>query len=299
MTIGPRIWRVSDQRDVVLDRARLMAILNITPDSFSDGGTLTDPARAVATAERAVAEGADILDIGGESTRPGAGAVSASEQIARVVPVIAAIRSAGIDTPISVDTTRAAVAAAALDAGADAVNDVSAGRDDPGMFALVARRGAGIVLMHRVRAPERDSYSDRYSAEPDFGDVGVVEAVRAFLIERAGAAMLAGAPMEGIVIDPGLGFGKSVRQNYALIAGTREIAAAGFPVLAASSRKSFLGAESGAEPPAARDIESVAAAVAQRLAGAAIFRVHDVPGHRRALAIADAAGRAYGSCWSD
>ena len=276
----------------MLDRARLIAILNITPDSFSDGGTLTDPARAVAAAERAVAEGADILDVGGESTRPGAAAVPASAQVARVVPVIAAIRSAGVDAPISVDTTRSAVAAAALDAGADAVNDVSAGREDPGMFALVAQRGAGVVLMHRARSPEDDSYSDRYSAEPDFGGAGVVAAVRGFLIERARAAMLAGVPMEGIVIDPGLGFGKSVRQNYALIAGTGEFAATGFPVLAAASRKSFLGAESGVESPASRDIESIAAAVAQRLAGAAIFRVHDVPGHRRALSIADAAARA-------
>ena len=276
-----------------------MAILNITPDSFSDGGVLTTPAEALAAARAALAEGADILDLGGESTRPGAEAVPADEQIRRVIPAIDAIRRAGIDAPITIDTTSAEVAAAGLDAGADAVNDVSAGLGDPAMLGLIADRRVGVVLMHRRSSPREDRFSHLRADEPDYGPAGVLAAVREYLDERARAAVAAGVGSERIALDPGLGFGKSVRQNYALIAGTREIVDLGHPVVAASSRKSFLGAVSGSENPVDRGIESVAAAVLQRWGGAGVFRVHDVAEHRRALAVADEAIAAAGICgWS-
>ena len=171
MSSGPSVWRVSRGRTLALDRPRVMCVLNATPDSFSDGGAHDTAGAALARARRAVDEGADLLDIGGESTRPGAARVDEGEQIARVVPVIGAIRDAGIGVPITVDTTRAAVARAALDAGADAVNDISAMGDDPSMAGLVSSRGCGVVLMHRLTTPERDSYSDAYDEDPEYGDV--------------------------------------------------------------------------------------------------------------------------------
>ncbi|RMH28472.1 MAG: dihydropteroate synthase [Planctomycetota bacterium] len=265
-----------------------MAVLNVTPDSFSDGGSIATPADAVRAARAAADAGADLLDIGGESTRPGAGAVPEAEQIARVAPAIRAVREAGLDAPITVDTTRAAVARAALDAGADAVNDVSAGLDDPAMLPLIARRRVGVVLMHRRSAPARDRYSDRYVAEPDYGPAGVVRAVRDFLAERLGAARDAGVAPDSIAVDPGLGFGKSVGQNFELLASIDRLVTLGAPVLVGASRKSFLGAVTGEADPARRLSESIAAAVAARLGGASIVRAHDAGPHRRALAAADA-----------
>lgn len=266
-----------------------MAILNITPDSFFDGGTLTDPGSAAAAAARAVDEGADILDVGGESTRPGSARVDADEQSRRVVPAIAAIRRAGgalAAVPISVDTTRAEVARAALDAGADAINDVSAGTDDDDMLALAARRGAGLVLMHRLRPPDGDSYSDRYACPPDYTrEGGVVEVVRAFLAARAAGAIAAGVDRAAIALDPGLGFGKTVEQNLELIRRTGELAALGFPIVSGISRKSFTGAWAGLKDstPAGRLAPSIALALEHRRAGAAVFRVHDVVAHAAAL----------------
>ncbi len=272
-----------------------MAILNLTPDSFSDGGSYPTVETAVAAAARAVADGAHILDLGGESTRPGAASVAEAEQIARVVPVIRAIRAAGRalgEIPISIDTTRAAVASAAVDAGADAVNDTSGATDDANMLKLVAERGAGIVLMHRLRAPARDSYSDAYSQAPQYRDV-VLE-VRAFLAGRIEAAEAAGIAPESIVIDPGLGFGKSVEQNLELIARTGELLALGPPVLSGASRKSFVGRVSfgAASEPRARLAGSLAISVAHFLAGASIFRVHDIAEQAQALRAAEAVRRA-------
>ncbi len=268
-----------------------MAILNITPDSFFDGGVLTDARAAAARAEQAVAEGADILDIGGESTRPGAARVPADEQRSRVIPAIAAIRRAGgaLAVPISVDTTHAPVAEAALDAGADAINDVSAGTEDARMLGVAARRRAGLILMHRLRPPDQDSYSDRYAsapndspravAPPDYArEGGVIAAVRSFLAARSAAALEAGAARESIVLDPGLGFGKTVDQNLELIRRTGELCALGFPILSAISRKSFTGAWAGLKnsPPSDRLAPSIALTLEHRRAGASIFRVHDV-----------------------
>lgn len=264
-----------------------MAILNVTPDSFSDGGLLTSTDDAVSAAQRAIDQGADMLDVGGESTRPGAVSVSEEEQINRVVPVIEAIRSAGIECPISVDTTRSAVANAAIDAGADAVNDVSACTDDNAMLPLIAERGAGVILMHRLCSPRDDSWSDRYGQSPDYPG-GVASCVLAFLIERAEAALAAGIDPSAIAIDPGLGFGKTVAQNFELIAGSGSFVQTGYPVLGAASRKSFLGAVTGVENPADRVAASVAVSVAQRLSGVQLFRVHDVQAQSRGLRTADA-----------
>jgi len=282
-------WRLSASCVLPLDRARILGILNITPDSFSDGGEIQTPAQAVAAAQRMIDAGADALDIGGESTRPGADPVSSDEQIRRVVPVIAGIRAAGIDAPITVDTTRSAVARAALDAGADAVNDVSAALDDADMLPLIAERQCGVILMHRLCRPSDDRYSHEHLVEPDYGPLGVVGAVRQALSDRAEAAIAAGVDRRRIALDPGLGFGKSVAQSFELIRRSGEIVSLGLPVIGGASRKSFLGAATGVDRPADRVASSLAASVIQRLGGVAIFRVHDVSSHREALAVADAA----------
>lgn len=265
-----------------------MAILNVTPDSFSDGGLLDSIASAVSAAKEAVASGADMLDIGGESTRPGAAPVSVNEQIKRVIPVVRAIREAGMSVPISVDTTRAAVADAALREGATVINDVSAGLDDDEMLPLAAQADCGVILMHRLRKPQEDQYSHELTTPPDYGG-DVVAVVGDFLMARVQAATAAGVNAANIAIDPGLGFGKTVAQNFELIRRTNELVRLGRPVVAAASRKSFLGAASGVEAPTRRVAASVAASVIQRWGGATIFRAHDVKPHREALDVADAA----------
>jgi len=282
---GMRFWTAGSDRVVSLDPFAIMGVVNVTPDSFSDGGQFTGPEEAAQFALQLVEEGASVIDIGGESTRPGAARVDAEEQVRRVVPVIARVRSRS-SVAITVDTTSAAVAEAALEAGADAVNDVSAGCEDPAMFALVARRGAGLVLMHRLAPPGEDSYSDRYAEAPIYDDV--VREVASFLLMRAEVAMAAGVARESIVLDPGLGFGKSVAQNYELLARTSELVALGMPVLVGASRKSFLGAVSGRADPEQRIIGSVVAAVAAYGGGARIIRAHDVGAHREALLVAHA-----------
>lgn len=294
-------------RVLSLDRVRIMGVLNVTPDSFSDGGLYASPAAALEQAKRMVDEGAAWLDVGGESTRPGAARVDVEEQCRRVLPVIEAIRGAGIAVPISVDTTRSAVAARAIEAGTDVINDVSAGLEDAELLNVAAERGAGVILMHRLVPPTADSYSHQYAREPDYtaaagedaaaarvaGIDPVVPAVRRFLAERAAAARAAGVAAGSIVLDPGLGFGKSVEQNFALLAvmgreGALGLAGMEFPLLGAASRKSFLGKVAGVEEPSARINASVAAAVAIALAGVRLIRAHDVAAHREGLAVAEA-----------
>lgn len=260
----------------------LMAIVNVTPDSFSDGGLFNGPDAAVRHAMRCIEDGAAIVDIGGESTRPGAQPVPPDEQIRRTVPVVAALVRAGTAAAISIDTTSSEVASAALAAGAHIVNDVSAGEDDPRMFGMCAAAGCGLVLMHRLRRPAEDSYSHEYARPPTYGDV--VIAVCDALAKRAEAAMAAGVNRESIAIDPGLGFGKGVDDNWSLIRRLDEIAALGYPVLAGASRKSFVGATAGISDPRQRDAASAEAAVECAGRGAAILRVHDVAIHRDALA---------------
>jgi dihydropteroate synthase len=281
-------WQIGSGKSVSLERPAVFAILNITPDSFSDGGELPTPGAAAVAAERALVAGAVGLDVGGESTRPGADPVSADEQIRRVVPAIVAIRRAvGAAVAVSVDTRLSAVAAAAIDAGADIINDVSAGRDDEGMLPLAAARGVGLIVMHRLAPPRQDRYSDRYDSPPDYAaSGGVVRAVGVFLAARVEAAQAAGVARGKIVIDPGLGFGKSVDQNLELIAGTPELAAMGLPVMSALSRKSFTARAAGLSPetpPRQRLAATLGLSVAHLAAGARVFRVHDVAEHVEAL----------------
>jgi dihydropteroate synthase len=277
-----RHWAIGGGGRLDLARPIVMGVLNVTPDSFSDGGRHLAVADAVAAGRRMVEAGAGILDVGGESTRPGAERVPAAEQIRRVVPVIERL-AAAVDVPISIDTTLGPVARAALAAGARIVNDVAAGTEDPDLLAAAAEHAAGLVLMHRLRPPDEDAYSDRYARPPVYADP--VAAVRDFLRPRIAAARSAGVAEASIAIDPGLGFGKSVDDNHRLIARGAELLALGRPILSGSSRKSFIGAVTGRTTPADRLHGSVAAAVLHAAAGARIIRVHDVPPHVDAMAV--------------
>ncbi|MEM9374334.1 MAG: dihydropteroate synthase [Planctomycetota bacterium] len=284
MTEHAPIWQLNPTRAVRLDRPRVFSILNLTPDSFADGGRLPSPAHARDAALRAQDEGADGLDLGAESTRPGAERIAADEQCRRLIPAIEAIRGAGIDLPITTDTTLASVARAALNAGADAINDVSAGTEDNTMLALAAERRCGIVLMHRLAPPTEDSYSDQYSRDPEYPG-GIVQAVCSFLRERVRIATDAGVPEPGILIDPGLGFGKTVGQNLALIRATPDMLGVGRPVMSALSRKSFVGrAGLGRDSsPDERLAPTLALSALHLTVGARVFRVHDTAAHRAAL----------------
>lgn len=288
------VWRVAGGRVVRLDAPRIMAIINVTPDSFYEGSRLIDLGAAAEAGARAVEAGADVLDIGGESTRPGAERIDVRTQIERVVPVIRAIRAqtgAPGRVAISVDSTRSEVARAALDAGADAINDVSAGQEDPDLLALAGRTGCGLVLMHRLRPPGEDQYSDRYEAPPAYADV--VEEVGRFLRDRVEVAVEAGVEPEAVLVDPGLGFGKTVEQNFALIRGTPRLQElAGRTLLSAASRKSFVGRAMGGPeappPPEGRLCGSLAVSVMHWMLGVRLFRVHDPGEHLAALRVAEA-----------
>lgn len=287
--MGGGVWRIGGGRSIDLSVPRVMGILNITPDSFSDGGRYNNVQLAVQRAQELIEGGTELLDIGGESTQPGAERVGAAEQIQRVVPVIRAILEAGIDTPISIDTTLAEVAEASIEAGAAIINDVAAGTESDEMLGVAARTEAGLVLMHRLREPGADSYSHAYPKEPEYPG-GVVHAVRVFLEQRVQAALGAGVKPEAIVIDPGLGFGKSVSQNYELIARTGELLELGYPLLSAASRKSFIGAASGADRAEDRLAGSLAVTLAHERMGVRLFRVHDAREHTQALRVARAIG---------
>ncbi len=266
-------------------RAVVMGVINVTPDSFSDGGECLDPAAAGDRARQMLADGAAVIDIGAESTRPGSDRVSPHQQIARLRDVLPAVCEAG--AVVSIDTTSAAAAAFALDAGAAIVNDVSAGRDDPRLLPLAAERGAAVVLMHMLGQPKT------MQADPRYDDV--VAAVRDFLAERISAAVAAGVPRERIVVDPGIGFGKRLEHNLALLAGVDVLASLGRPVLVGPSRKRFIGELTGRAAPAERVAGTVAACLSARRRGATIFRVHDVRALVDALAVSeaiDAAGAA-------
>lgn len=259
-----------------LDRPRIMGILNVTPDSFSDGGRLTGVQAAVAAAQ-VMARSADILDIGGESTRPGADPVSVEAEIARTAPVIRAIRAAGIATPISIDTRNARTARAALDAGADMVNDVSALTHDPEMAALVAETGVPVCLMHAQGDPRTMQVAPRYA--------DVLAEVMAGLQGHVDAALAAGIARDRIVIDPGIGFGKTLEHNLILLRHLSAFHALGLPVLLGASRKRFIGTLSGVDLAADRVAGSLAVALHGAGQGVQIFRVHDVSETRQALTL--------------
>lgn len=249
-----------------------MGVLNVTPDSFSDGGRFLDVDRATAQALAMIEAGADIVDVGGESTRPGAAPVDADEEQRRVTPVIRAIRQAGRGTVISVDTTKATVAEAALDAGAHIVNDISALRFDERMAAVARDSGAGVVLMHMRGTPQT------MQQEPAYNDV--VGEVRSFLEERIAAAEAAGIGRAQIAVDPGIGFGKTVAHNLALLARLETFRDLGCPMIVGTSRKSFIGRVLGREDPADR-VWGTAATVAWAVShGARVVRVHDVAAMR-------------------
>jgi dihydropteroate synthase len=254
-----------------------MGILNVTPDSFSDGGRYAEVEAAVAAAAAMAAAGVDLIDIGGESTRPGSEPVPADEQLRRVLPVIE--RIVGLGVPISIDTTRVAVAGAALDAGATIVNDVSGLRDDPGLADLVAERGCGLVVMHSRGTP-RDMQRD-----PRYHDV--VRETGEELDEAVGRAEARGVRPDQVVVDPGIGFGKAFEHNMELLGRLPEFVGRGRPVLVGVSRKSFLGRILDAEV-GDRLAGSLAAAVAAVLSGVHIVRAHDVEATVRAVKVTDA-----------
>jgi dihydropteroate synthase len=225
-------------------------------------------------------EGAVIIDIGGESTRPGAHMVSSEEQLNRTIPVLKGIREKS-DILLSIDTTLALVAKEAIDAGVSIINDVSAGQEDDSMFGLAAKRDTGLVLMHRRLPPNLDKYSNEYAEEPKSDDI--VQDVIEWLLERVSSAIAQGVPKRAIAIDPGLGFGKSVDQNWKIIEEIDRFTALGYPVFIGASRKSFIGVSSGIEKPNLRDSASVLVANEMASKGVQIFRVHDVAAHARVL----------------
>jgi len=263
-------------------RAHLMGIVNVTPDSFSDGGRFLEPDDAVKQGVALAQDGADILDVGGESTRPGADPVEAADEIARVVPVIERL-AREVDVPISIDTSKADVARAALDAGARILSDVTAGRSDPAMCTLAAEREVPIVLMHMLGEPRT------MQQNPTYRDV--VGDIAAFLAARAAAARAAGVEAGRILVDPGFGFGKTREHNLVLLRRLRELCCLGYPVMVGTSRKSFIGTT--LELPVDERLEGTAATVALAIAnGAAVVRVHDVAPMRKVAGMVEAVMRA-------
>jgi len=254
---------------------KLMGVVNVTPDSFSDGGRFLDPEAAIAHGLELAEAGAEILDVGGESTRPGAEPVGVEEELGRVVPVIQGLQG----SRISVDTSKAAVAAAALDAGAEIVNDVTALRGDPGMAGLCAERDATVVLMHMLGEPRTMQRDPRYD--------DIVADVKAFLAERLEAAVAAGIAEERVWLDPGIGFGKTGAHNMELLRRLGELRELGRPLVIGTSRKSFIGKVDGS-PADQRLGGTIASSVLAAAEGADVLRVHDVAEMRQALAVAAA-----------
>ncbi len=264
-----------------MDAVRLMGVVNVTPDSFSDGGLYLNAETAVGHGRELANQGAEILDVGGESTRPGAKGVDAAEELGRTGPVVRGLSEAlrGEGVSISIDTSKLTVAEAALDAGATIVNDVTALRADPEIASLVGERGAGLVLMHMLGNPRT------MQENPVYEDV--VTDVRAFLAERAETAIAAGVAEERIWLDPGIGFGKTLEHNLELLRRIGEIASLGMPVVVGASRKRFIGKIDGSEV-GERLGGTIAASVLAAANGAEILRVHDVAEMAQALRVAEA-----------
>ena len=272
------IWQTS-RHQIDVTRVRIMGVVNVTPDSFFDGGQHDCTSAAIAHCEQLLRAGADILDIGGESSRPGARPVSAQEELDRVIPVLRA--ALGMGCPVSVDTAKPEVMRRGLELGLDIVNDINALQAPGALDAVAAHAGCGAVLMHMRGKPQTMQHDVRYE--------DVVVEVGRFLRARAEALMIRGIDRSRIVLDPGIGFGKSVENNVALLARQRELTDIGFPLLVGWSRKSTLGALTG-RPLADRQIGSVAAALASVQNGANLVRVHDVAATADALAVWRAAG---------
>jgi dihydropteroate synthase len=265
----------------LLPRPTVMGVVNVTPDSFSDGGLYLDPAAAVVRVEEMGREGARIVDVGGESTRPGSLGITVDEELRRILPVLEGVAAAGLSVPLSVDTSKADVARRALGLGAVMVNDITALRGDPGLAAVVAEHGALLCLMHMLGEPRSMQESPRYD--------DVVSEVAAFLEQRLVFAVEAGIPEERICLDPGIGFGKTTRHNIELLLGLRTIASLGRPVLVGVSRKRFLARITGDDVGIVGPLSaSVAVAVLAYERGASIIRAHDVREHVEALEAAHA-----------
>ena len=277
-----RVWRCGNHALSLGERTLVMGIVNVTPDSFSDGAMFASADDAVAHGARLVDEGADLVDVGGESTRPGSGPIEVDEELLRVVPVIEGLVTARPSTPLSVDTRKPEVASAALDAGASVVNDIAGGRNSA-LLETVSRTGAGVVLMHMLGEPRTMQDDPRYD--------DVVAEVHEFLRERIEAAVFAGIPEERICIDPGIGFGKTVDHNLALLRAVPALRMLGAAVMVGASRKGFIGTLTGVGDPAARLEGSLAVAVLAAAHGADLVRVHDVEATVRALKVADAVVR--------
>ncbi len=260
-------WKCRNRIIRLGERTRVMGILNVTPDSFSDGGSFVDPGAAVTHALEMVEQGADIIDIGGESTRPGAEPVTGKEEIERTVPVIQGIRQES-DIPLSIDTTKAEVAAEALSAGADIINDVSAFEADPDMVKVAAQTGAGVVLMHMKGTPRT------MQKNPVYDDV--VAEVRDYLKQRVEYAEQHGVARDCIAVDPGIGFGKTTEHNLELLRHLPDLCLSGWPLLIGASRKSFIGQITGRTNPADRLAGSLGVAAWSVANGTHILRVHDV-----------------------
>ena len=276
------VWRCGDRELPLFERTLVMGIVNVTPDSFSDGGMFEDAEAAVKHGLQLFEEGADVLDVGGESTRPGADPVPGDEERRRVLPVIEGLRRDAPEAVLSVDTRKAAVARDALSAGAVVVNDIGAGTD-PEMFEVVASATAGMVLMHMRGEPKT------MQADPRYDDV--VSDVRGFLAERVEAAVAAGIGRSRLCVDPGIGFGKNLEHNLALLRSIGSLREVGVPILAGVSRKRFIGELSGSDDPAGRLEGSVVAAVWCASQGVEMVRVHDVAPTVRALRVVDAIAR--------
>ncbi|MBN2113533.1 MAG: dihydropteroate synthase [Acidimicrobiia bacterium] len=258
-----------------------MGALNVTPDSFSDGGHYAEAEAAVRRGLEMLSQGADLVDVGGESTRPGAAPVTAAEELRRVLPVVRALAGAG--AVVSIDTSKAEVAAAALEAGAAVVNDITA-LGDPEMAEVVAVAGAGVVLMHMQGTPRT------MQDDPHYDDV--LAEVAAFLAGRAAVAVAGGIAADTICVDPGIGFGKRLEHNLALLAGVPRLAAMGYPVLVGASRKRFLAEILGPLPPLERDAATAAAQVLAVVGGASVVRTHNVVVGLQTARVADAIVRA-------
>ncbi len=271
-----RTWQCG-VHELSLEAPIVMGVVNVTPDSFSDGGLHEDPASAVAWGERLVAQGARIIDVGGESTRPGAAELAEAEELARVRPVVK--RVSAEDTLVSIDTRHPAIAKACVEAGASIINDVSGFRS-PEMVEIAASCNAGVVVMHMLGEPATMQRAPRYD--------NVVREVGGFLLAQAAVLQGAGVAAERIVLDPGLGFGKTLEHNIALVRAIPELALYGFPILIGASRKRFIGEITGAAEPRERLGGSVAAALEAVRLGASIVRVHDVAATVQALAVSAA-----------
>jgi dihydropteroate synthase len=285
MTTAPvtRLDWLTARGPILLDRPRIAGVLNVTPDSFWDGGRFAALDNAIAHGARMIEEGADMLDIGGESTRPGAAPISSAEEQNRIVPVVRELARRFPAVPISVDTVKAAVARAALGEGAAIINDVSGLRLDPGLGRAAAEAGAGLILMHSRGTVDRMASYDLAEYGPD--PVADITAELSSALERA---VQAGAAEESIVLDPGLGFSKRTEHSVAVLAHLDRILLLGYPVLVGPSRKRFVGELAGGLPPGERLEGTVAACVAALFKGARLFRVHDVAATRRALDVAEA-----------